>query len=164
MAKTKVCKECGKRRPIEKFYAHPKMKDGRINKCEACVRAGVKANYRKNIERYKAYEKERTNEPNRMEARREYQRSEAGQERHVAANRAWRNRNPAKAKAQNATRRAVEKGLLVKWPVCAMPECEESRVEAHHYDYSSPLCVTWLCSKHHKEAHAIVGFRNTGGY
>ncbi len=29
-------------------------------------------------------------------------------------------------------------------------DCGETKVEAHHEDYSKPLDVEWLCKKHHK--------------
>lgn len=42
-------------------------------------------------------------------------------------------------------------GTLVPEP-CAI--CGEGNVQAHHSDYTRPLDVTWLCTKHHAEAHA----------
>jgi len=45
-------------------------------------------------------------------------------------------------------------GSITPWPVCALPECA-NKPEAHHPDYSAPLDVVWLCSAHHKQAHAL---------
>lgn len=42
---------------------------------------------------------------------------------------------------------AIKKGTLVKEP-CA---CGETKVDAHHVDYSKPLDVIWACKKHHAE-------------
>ena len=35
----KTCKACGESKSLESFYAHPKMKDGRLNFCIPCFRA-----------------------------------------------------------------------------------------------------------------------------
>jgi len=34
--------------------------------------------------------------------------------------------------------------------------CGAEKVEGHHFDYSSPLNVTWLCNPHHREVHKIA--------
>jgi hypothetical protein len=43
-------------------------------------------------------------------------------------------------------RSALEKGIIVKEP-CLI--CGNPKVEGHHKDYSKPLEVDWLCTKHH---------------
>lgn len=60
-----------------------------------------------------------------------------------------------KLNAGRLLREAVKRGDVMKWPVCAIPECEETRVHGHHADYDNPLGVTWLCVKHHGRAHAL---------
>lgn len=50
---------------------------------------------------------------------------------------------------------AVYKAGLVSKP-CQYPNCGESITEAHHFDYNSPLYVTWLCLKHHREFHRKI--------
>lgn len=48
------------------------------------------------------------------------------------------------------TRYAIRSGQLVKQP-CQV--CGDPKSQAHHDDYSKPLEVQWLCSKHHGERH-----------
>lgn len=54
-------------------------------------------------------------------------------------------------KARWIVNRALIAGNLVRLP-CEV--CGETKVEAHHDDYSKPLDVRWLCKKHHVEHHA----------
>ena len=53
--------------------------------------------------------------------------------------------NSEKIKAKNAARQLPSK-------TCEIKSCEV-RGEKHHADYSKPLEVTYLCSKHHKTKH-----------
>lgn len=39
---TKICFACGKEKQLSEFYAHPRMKDGHLNKCKECVRESVR--------------------------------------------------------------------------------------------------------------------------
>ena len=64
----------------------------------------------------------------------------------------WRLKFPERKNAQGKVYTAVKSGRLVRLPcfVCG------DNAEAHHPDYSRPLDVVWLCSPHHRHAHAIV--------
>jgi len=52
-------------------------------------------------------------------------------------------------RARSITNHAIRDGLLVRKP-CEI--CGEL-AEAHHYDYSKPLEVRWLCRLHHWQVH-----------
>jgi hypothetical protein len=66
----------------------------------------------------------------------------------------WEGRWPyvhdIKAKARKKLHYAIRKGLVAKAAHCEM--CPEPKVQAHHPDYSKPLDVRWLCTKHHRQA------------
>ena len=83
----------------------------------------------------------------------ERQKTERGAANHVRANRAYRQRNAKKRAAHNAVAKALLAGKIVPWPCCALPECSETKVEAHHPDYDAPLDVVWICGPHHKQLH-----------
>jgi len=57
---------------------------------------------------------------------------------------------PEKWLARRKVRYARQVGKLVKLP-CEV--CGDEKSFAHHEDYSKPLEVKWLCSKHHREVH-----------
>ena len=63
---------------------------------------------------------------------------------------AYRRRHPEKAAARQAVARAVADGRLTRLP-CAV--CGSEQVQGHHPDYTKPLDVAWLCSRHHAAAH-----------
>jgi hypothetical protein len=131
----KTCFKCSLTFPIEHFYKHPQMADGHLNKCKGCTKLDTAARYeRKNgcVE----YERERLRKPERKAAMKRYQQ-------------ARRAREPVKYAARNAVSNAIRDGRLVRG---ACSKCgSEERVQGHHYDYSKPLDVEWLCFKCHRE-------------
>lgn len=144
MATLKTCFKCGVTKPLFDFYRGRDMKDGHLNKCKECAKRDVSAHRAANIERLREYDRKRAKEPHRKEHL-------------IAMMRKDRALRPERSRARSAVNFAVRTGKLVPWPclVCG------AKSEAHHPDYSRPLDVVWLCSVHHKEAHAIVGrFRN----
>lgn len=146
----KICKQCGKEKTLDGFYKHPKMKDGLLNKCIECFKAGVKANRKKNIDHYKAYDNARANRPDRVEARRKYSETAAGKRAMAAAKVRYVERNPIKRSAHVITGHAIRSGILVKG-VCEV--CGSNIVHGHHDDYAKPLEVRWLCPEHHSAWH-----------
>lgn len=150
MHTAKLCIKCGLMKPIEAYYVHPQMRDGHLNKCKECVKSDVRSNYRKNIEYYREYERGRAMLPRRVRARSDYTKTRRGMERQKAGREAYLERNPEKRVAHIKTGNAIRDGILVRQP-CEV--CGAARVEAHHDDYSRPLDVRWLCTKHHCEHH-----------
>lgn len=61
----------------------------------------------------------------------------------------WRAKNPEKWDAHKRVYAAMRNGTLKKEPCF---KCGSTKSEAHHYDYSRPLRVTWLCKIHHRMA------------
>lgn len=64
--------------------------------------------------------------------------------------RKYEKNNPEKTKARVLCRKAIKDGVMVRKP-CMV--CGETRVDAHHHDYSKPLDVLWLCKVHHNDIH-----------
>lgn len=61
--------------------------------------------------------------------------------------RVYRKKYPEKLSAKDKVRYAIKKGLISRKP-CEV--CKDIKSQGHHDDYSKPLEVRWLCSKHHR--------------
>jgi hypothetical protein len=130
-------------KPLDEFYAHPQMADGHLNKCKECTKADV-FNHRHGPKREQvlAYDRARAKQPHRVEQR-------------SLITKRWFAEHPERKRAHRKLRQAILSGLIQRWPVCFMPDCNK-KPEAHHPDYSDALAVVWLCPAHHKQAHALA--------
>jgi ribosomal protein S27AE len=133
----KECFKCKTVKPLSEFYKHSQMADGHLNKCKECNKNDVTANRNKNIEKFRAYDRERGKNPERAKAAQE-----------ISA--AWRKEDPKRGRAHSMVARAVRNGTLVRQPCC---RCGEVKSLAHHEDYDKPLDVMWLCQPCHKQRH-----------
>jgi hypothetical protein len=130
----KVCFKCQKEKPLDEFYKHPQMADGRVNKCKECNKADVGKNYRDHFEQYREYERRWEKSESRKKAKLEYMRK------HRAT-------HPDRYQARNTVNNALRDGRLKKLPC----RCGSLKVQAHHSDYSKPLQVDWLCFECHRQ-------------
>jgi hypothetical protein len=128
----KACFKCGEIKPLDAFYRHPQMSDGRLNKCKVCTRRDVQENYAKRRAQYRAYDKARYAD--------RYQRGH------------FRARDLAKKRARITLQNNVVRGKIVR-----PSHCEACGVachpDAHHTDYARPLDVRWLCRTCHAKEH-----------
>lgn len=58
--------------------------------------------------------------------------------------------NILKNKARKEVRKAIMSGKLKK---CCCEICGASKTQAHHFDYTRPMDISWLCIKHHTLVH-----------
>lgn len=125
---TKPCKTCGVPKPLDGFHKNRLTKDGRQSNCKECVSA-YNALYRAaNAEQLSEYNKrwrmENAEEYNRkrkeqyaadpapaIERSKAYRQANPGRalDAQRRSKRAWRKKNPEKAQAENARRRARRK-------------------------------------------------------
>jgi hypothetical protein len=135
----KTCFKCHQQKPFEGFYKHSQMADGYLNKCKECTKKDVfQRRHGENRDAILEYDRQRGKNPHRQEANR-------------LRNDVYRKIFKERKNANNKVKRAVLKGLIQRMPCW----CCGEKAEAHHPDYSRPLDVVWLCSSHHKQAHAI---------
>jgi hypothetical protein len=137
VTRLKECFKCKSVKPIEEFYKHSAMADGHLNKCKACTKNDANKHRAGNIEKVRAYDRERGKNKERMQNTTE-------------VTRAWRAEDKRRAKAHSAVAYAIRKGDLVRMP-CV--RCGEQKSVGHHEDYDKPLEVTWLCQPCHKQRH-----------
>lgn len=134
--KTKKCRECGRELPLSEFNKNSCNKDGIQDRCRECFSKYNAKRYASNKDKFKAdiLRYKRDNPEKVLETRLKTCR-----------------RNPTRKNAYRAVEAALKCGALVKPDVCSGcgRPASESRVEAHHHDYSKPLDVVWVCSKCH---------------
>lgn len=143
------CKSCGLEKAPSLFYASNK------SRCKECIKARVKVNREENVERYKEFERSRANNPERVQARKEYLLTDAGKASKKKAINKYKESNPKKRAVHVITGNAIRDNKLIKGncEVCGSDET----IVAHHCDYDKPLDVMWLCAKHHSEWHDLNG-------
>lgn len=142
----KTCVKCLQSKPLSEFYKHPKMSDGHLGRCKTCTKEAVKARVAIKTATdldWVLAERERC----RIKARK--LRKAIKPDKKLNAIRAYRKRNPIKWAAHCILNEAVRHGRIQPQP------CEQcgAKAQAHHDDYTKPLDVRWLCTKHHAEHH-----------
>jgi hypothetical protein len=147
----KTCFKCHITKPLSEFYRHPKMSDGHLNKCKSCT----KKDTQKRTDYLRANDPEWVEDELARQRLKERKRRELGlaSPASPATIYKWRKNNPQKRAAHSAVQYALESGKLQKLP-CSV--CGVKNAHAHHDDYSKPLDVIWLCSRHHHERHVLL--------
>jgi ribosomal protein S27AE len=140
MIRSKVCFKCARELPVDEFYRHPAMADGHLNKCKFCAKKDVSEHRLQNIDRIRAYDRERALLPHRKQAAK-------------LISDKWRSSDKRRNSAHLKAGRAIKAGILVRRP-CV--RCGNEKVHAHHEDYDKPLNVVWLCAPCHKSRHKEI--------
>ena len=132
--KEKRCFKCGKVKPLDEFYAHPQMGDGHLNKCKECARADAKEH------------------------------REAHPERDLETRVRACAKNPSHKNAAMAVDAALRSGRLKRPERCqgCGRSGSETRLSAHHYDYTRPLDVIWLCAACHRPLDRVRAYVESG--
>lgn len=120
----KQCFRCGEEKPLDAFYKHPMMADGRLNKCKPCTRKDVRENRRERVDYYREYDRQR----------------------------GFRVYDEKKRKARADLWKLIKAGEIRQSSRCE--GCgQQGKTEGHHIDYARPLLVEWLCKKCHSARH-----------
>ena len=144
------CRSCADTLPASGFYA------SNLHHCKECVKAGVRKNRADNIDHYRSYDRKRYRED---DARRQHCKDMGKtipMSVLVERNKVKRLAEPHKYKARNAVNNALRNGRIEKGNDCFF--CgSQTKLQAHHQDYSRPLDVFWLCPPCHGKLHTVNG-------
>jgi hypothetical protein len=136
----KQCFKCNELKPLDEFYKHSQMKDGRVNKCILC-------NKKEALESYA----NKKNDPNfiiqeRKRGREKHQRLYSGQSKRNYKNQlAWVTKYPEKLKASRKSQSMSKHKPF-------------EGAEKHHWSYNPEHYkdILWLSGKDHKKAHRFI--------
>lgn len=141
------CKGCGKVKLTSEFY---KTGTGWTGKCKECICKRVRENRKEKVDYYRNYDQLRN------QKRKEYIKSK--NKKYAKENPDKINKHQKKYQESNKLKRAAHvifnnalRDGKVKKGLCQV--CKSKEVEAHHFDYTKPLDVIWLCKEHHEKIH-----------
>jgi len=135
----KTCTNCNRTLDFANFWKSKLGKFGLSSQCRHCHKAKHAEWRKQNLEKRADY----------LKAWRQ-----ANPEHYIKLIRQSESRHPVKLKARAQVKRAKKKGILIPSPC---EECGNTKVEAHHDDYSKPLEVRWLCKRCHGAIHSQIG-------
>ena len=155
------CLSCNVEYTLDNFYKKSKGSDEHMNACKFCIKVRNAEYYKANASKRKndraiyykenkgkvlilnnAYQKNNAQQHNEASSR-YYLRNKNSIVTRIAE---YRKNNPLKHKAHYTVANAITWGRLKK-EKCS--ECGNNKAEAHHFDYSEPLMVIWLCRQCH---------------
>lgn len=139
------CKSCNQDKSDKEFYISDR------NHCKECIKSRVRQNRLKNINYYREFDRKRNNLPHRIKARKIYQQTDNYKKSHNAANKKFRENNIEIYNAHSILNNAIRCGKIQSKPCLICGKIGQ----AHHFDYSLPLNVIWLCDEHHKNIHKV---------
>jgi hypothetical protein len=128
------CRVCEQDKDVHSFYGSTLSAGGLYGECKECVKKRVRLRRAEDVERVRAYDRQRARLPHRIANA-------------TRVTREWRRKHRQRQDAHNAAARA---GLTA--PALCEGCSRRRKVEKHHPDYSKPLLVVWLC----KPCHAIA--------
>jgi hypothetical protein len=133
-----TCRLCLKKKQLEtEFYRSRSNRTGFDKRCKECHAATSRLRKRITYN----LEKKRQNRRKLIIENPNYYTDRARRERAS---------NPLKYRARYTLQNAVRDGRVTRKPCI---KCGNRKSQGHHNDYSKPLHVLWLCSRHHGQHH-----------
>jgi hypothetical protein len=138
----KKCFKCNEVKELSEFYPHKKMADGHLNKCKECTKKDSEENLKRKLQ-----------DPHWQIKERERQRIKEARRRDLGLTKKYaRKQLPALVRKEKYSEyeNAIRDGRIKQEP-CAV--CGKEKTQGHHEDYSKPLDIVWLCTRHHADRH-----------
>lgn len=171
MGVEKKCNKCGITKSIGRFYKQKNGMYGRTGECKECrkqrTRKWISENKEKKLEsdrkrdrknREKNIVKNKKWREKNPDYFKEYYKQNS--EIRLACNRRFWINNPERYESFKVYQNARRKKILVNPGQCQLCGEKELKIQGHHFDYSKPLEVTWLCRECHKTIHSKKKFTN----
>ncbi len=143
----KRCTKCDLKKDLHEFYKSTSTSDGYHNSCKECWKDRRKERYlekrdqvRKQCRRYYVANAEHLKKKSR------------GRKKTYEETLRFRKKNPEKYRAHYTVSNALKRGLLEKGSHCEVCGAQ-TKLHAHHEDYSKPLEVLWVCINCHAKIH-----------
>lgn len=172
MGNLKKCNTCQEIKSVKHFYIQPKGMLGRTGSCKKCRKSyQVKYNQTErgkllkklNCQKYPLHKRQerdhrfKEKNPNYWK---EYYKQNT--EKRLEANRRFFRRHPERKEFYKIYSYALRKGILIRSDSCLMCGIKTKTI-GHHYDYTKPLSVTWVCKECHKDIHRKHKFMKKTG-
>ena len=135
----KNCFKCGEKKARTEFYSHPMMGDGLLGKCKDCTKKDSAENTLR-----------KQSDPQWVIKERKRQREKEAIRRKKGLVGTYVKGAYKRPEANNKVSYAMKTGMIKK---SGCQVCGKSKAQAHHEDYSKPLDVVWLCTRHHADRH-----------
>ncbi len=166
----KTCKKCHQTKSISYFYKQKKGLLGRTAECKECRRKRSKIYADQNKERKSAVSKLRYKFTDRRAYNAKWRKEnpdyfkeyyKQNTEIRLACNRRFWKKHPERYKAYRIYQVARNKGVLINPNQCQMCGTKDLKIQGHHFDYTKPLAVTWVCTECHKDIHRKKRFTSS---
>ena len=150
--KSKKCRTCEEAKDLSDFYKHRLIKDGHANECKGCQKKRAKAWYQSSQEKRRNKSKQYYEE--NREKILEYRHTDKFRAFNAKGVAKYAKNNREKVKAQQKLNHEIIMGRIVRPIICeGCGRNTEKLIQGHHYDYSKPLDVIWLCIECHADIH-----------
>ena len=157
----KICFVCKCEKDISEFYKHSKMSDGYLNKCKSCCREQSNKRRAEKLEEIQEYDRNRPNRTERNERMKLYREKLKNENPekykiiYTGIRKRYRENHAAEVKAEGMLNEALRTGRITRPSKCSM--CGKDCIpQGHHWDYTKPFDVIWVCEKCHSDIHRKV--------
>lgn len=146
------CKTCQQEKDSSYFYLSDK------HHCKDCKKAYARKHREDNIERVREYDRNRPNAKERIIKAKEYKAKmriedpEKFDKIFHSARKNYRKNSKEKCQAEGKLDEALRRGKIKRPEECSVCHIK-CKPQGHHFDYTKPLDVIWVCPSCHSKIH-----------